>query len=304
MHGIFSCRDAPAAQNIGRLPFDLAGFTDGYSRMSKTWGFNEFIRVYYKFLDQRSTLIYHYQPAATKIENSISPLLEIERLKKFQSLLDILLEIKPKAHNMRVSLILEAMDCVMVEIYDVYSRICSGIAKVLMRIHDAEKPEAEMALVVVHKAMKQGDKLADYFEFCKEFGVLNANECPEVTQIPEEDILELERIIDGVSNKVNPTQVTQSNKDSNLTAKTNVSEAENKKETKVAMETVVTDDWVIFEEDHMKQMDGAMVCFSNPKKGSIGGIDDRLPLISIDNQMVTAATYNNNQLMIMDLIKL
>ncbi|KAF2305704.1 hypothetical protein GH714_007667 [Hevea brasiliensis] len=182
MHGVFCCK-TPAVLRIGRLPFDLSNFSDGHSKSGKMWGFNAFVRSYYAFLDQRSALLYEQR------KQTEDPMVqELLKLQNWQILLDLLLRIKPRNSNMRENLILEAMDCVIVEIFDVYSKICNGIAKILLGIYSAGKLEARMALKVLQKAMTQGEDLALYFEFCRDFGVFNAMEVPKVTHIPEEDI--------------------------------------------------------------------------------------------------------------------
>ena len=111
MHGVFCCK-TPAVQRIGRLPFDLSNFTDGHSKQAKMWGFNTFIRSYFSFLDQRSALFYVQQ------NQTEEPMVqELVKLRNWQSLLDMLLQIKPMADNMKEVLITEAMDCVIIEIY-------------------------------------------------------------------------------------------------------------------------------------------------------------------------------------------
>lgn len=234
MHGIFCCNDVPAAQRIGRLPFDLSDFTDGHSNRSNSWGFNLFVRNYFAFLDQRSALVYQYQLHNKRKREK--PILEqeLESLHEYQSLLDVLLEIKPRAHNMKVGLILEAMDCMIIEIYDVYDRICNGIAKVLWRMRAATREEAAMALDVLQKAAKQGGQLSSYLDFCKDFGVSNAHDCPPVMQIQVRDIVELERLINGI-----PT----GNDEGDLGIMYGEDEDE------LALRTTVTDNWVIFEDD-------------------------------------------------------
>ncbi|MCD7454412.1 hypothetical protein HAX54_024811 [Datura stramonium] len=64
-------------------------------------------------------------------------------IQKLQYLLDILLEIRPLCDEAVVPLVLEAMDCVMIEVFDVYSRICNGIARILIILLEVE---ASMAL--------------------------------------------------------------------------------------------------------------------------------------------------------------
>ncbi|GLT53831.1 hypothetical protein SLA2020_270740 [Shorea laevis] len=202
MHGVFHCK-IPAVQMIGRLPFDLSNFSDGHSKRGRTWGYNAFVRAYFLFLDQKSAfLASEMKLQKGRIRQTEEPFTEdLTRLQKWQSLLDVLLQIKPQGENMIVTLILEAMECVIVEIFEVYSRICGGIAHALLRVYETGgKVEAEMALKVLQKARVQGEELTLYFEFCRDIGVMNASEFPKIEQIPDEDIRDLERIIsNGVS---------------------------------------------------------------------------------------------------------
>jgi hypothetical protein len=198
VHGVLCCK-VTSLQEIRRLPFDLSDFSDGHSRPSKTWGFNAFIRAYFSFLDQYSFFLSdqirrrHKKPQLDSVNQ------ELERIEKLQSLLHMLLQIRPMADNMKKTLILEAMDCVVIEIFDIYGRICSAIAKLLIKIHPAAgKAEAVIALKIVKKATSQGEDLALYFEFCKEFGVSNAHDIPKFVTIPEEDIKAIEKVINGV----------------------------------------------------------------------------------------------------------
>lgn len=118
-----------------------------------------------------------------------------------QTLLDILLEIRPLSDSAIVPLVLEAMDCVMTEIFYVYSKIRLGIARVLSRINSVGKVKAIMALKIIKKAMVQTVELSLYFEFSRDIGVRNAEIKSIVDQIPHEKIKELEEIINGVSDK-------------------------------------------------------------------------------------------------------
>ncbi|CAK7326867.1 unnamed protein product [Dovyalis caffra] len=245
MHGVFCCK-TPAVQRIGRLPFDLSNFTDGHSKPAKMWGFNLFVRSYFCFLDQRSALLYVQQ------NQTEEPMVqELVKLKNWQSLLDMLLQIKPQAENMKKALISEAMDCVIIEIFDVYSRICKGIASVLMRIYSAGKLEATMAFKILQKEKVQGEALAKYFEFCRDFGVFNALEVPKVTQIPEADIKDLERIINGVPEATGYKNSTNNEDIDNkaIVVREDVANIVKGKEGNSRLKTIITDKWEVFEED-------------------------------------------------------
>lgn len=237
MHGVFCCK-LPAVQKIGRLPFDLSNFVDGYSSLSKTWGFNMFVRAYFAFLDQKSALLsMELNERRQRNKETEEPMLqELVKLQKWQILLDMLMQIKTQAEGMNLGLVLEAMDCVIIEIFDVYSRICNGIATVLVRVYGAGKIEAGMALEVLEKANVQGEALSSHFEFCREIGVLNASEFPKIERIADEDFRELERIINGISEK-----------------NQNMSE---QIESKRVLETVITDKWEIFYHEDLKINNG------------------------------------------------
>lgn len=252
MHGVFCCK-IPAVQRIGRLPFDLSSFNDGHSKSSVSWGFNNFIRAYYAFLDQRSAFM--YEQSKQREEPMMQ---ELNKLRSLQNLLDLLLQIKPRTKTMHVTLILEALDCVVIEIYDVYSRICNGIARVLTRIYSARPGEVAMALNVLHKANEQGEELSLYFEFCRDFGILNMLELPKVTEVPEEDIRVLEGLINGDlenidkedSKKKEDSEMADLNDDNVQEKAVVVKEDEscfnNKKR---LLRTIITDKWEVFDED-------------------------------------------------------
>ncbi|XP_016433480.2 putative clathrin assembly protein At1g25240 [Nicotiana tabacum] len=263
MHGVYSSK-LPAIQRIGRLPFDLSNFKDGHSNPSKMWGINGFVRAYFTYLDQKSSLLFMNLQERKNLQNldsiinknvvvegRYSMIQDLVMLQKLQFLLDMLLEIRPLCHTAIVPLVLEAMDCVMIEVFDVYSRICNGIARILLRIYSAGKVEASMALRIVQKATIQGEELSLYFELCRSIGVKNAAECPRVEQIPDEDIKELEGIINGVSEKASqmPQLVTKA-----IVVHETGDDHQNLEEQSKLM-TVITDRWETFDED-LKQNDG------------------------------------------------
>ncbi|KAK5839173.1 putative clathrin assembly protein At1g25240 [Gossypium arboreum] len=279
MHGIFHCK-APVVQMMQRLPFDLSTFSDGHSKPSKTWGFNSIIREYFAFLDQRAAIFLEQdnQNNNNKVEERSLLVQQLLKLEKWQSLLDLLLHIRPRAENMKVRLIMEAMDCVIIEIYDVYSIICNEIAKISLKIYSVTKHEAAMALRVLQKAMKQSEELSLFFEFCKEYGVLNSTELPTVTRIPEEDVEELERIMNGVSVPEKTINYKEGFEEMNQMEMTAVVE----EDTRGTLRTIITDKWVVFDENDEKQYG-----FSNETK--IVAEDDAgkdhllLPLVPINN---------------------
>ncbi|XP_009608501.1 putative clathrin assembly protein At1g25240 [Nicotiana tomentosiformis] len=256
MHGLYSTR-LPCVQRIGRLPFDLSNFEDGHSRKHQMHGINAFIRAYFAFLDQKSSLlcmelhekrsnnnmmiIMHNLDVEEKENYSIvQDLVVVQRL---QSLLDVLLEIKPLSDSAIVPLVLEAMDCVMTEIFDLYSRIRNGIARVLSKINLFGKVEATMALKIIKKANIQAEELSLYFEFNRDIGVRNAEVCPIVEQISNEDIKEIEEIINGVSD-------TAQKSDEMVRAIVVHENFGEKKDLKSNLRTIITDRWETFDEEN------------------------------------------------------
>ncbi|PON83775.1 AP180 N-terminal domain containing protein [Trema orientale] len=255
IHGIICCK-IPAVQRIGRLPFDLSSFADGHSRPSKAWGFNVFVRAYFAYLDQRSMLIVSETKAMMAAASSRPDLAEeLERLATWQALLDLLLQVRPQAENVRkVGLIFEAMICVVTEVFEVYGRIRRAIDRAVSRVYDASpsspppgKAEACLAIGILRKARAQGDELSFFFELCREMGVLNASFCPRVDRIPdEEDFREIERIIDGVSKRELSLDCGDHDHDDQDCAIVVVDHGESEN---YSSKTIITDKWEVFDDD-------------------------------------------------------
>lgn len=174
-------------------------------------------------------------------------------------------------------LVLEAMNNLVIEVFDVYSRICNGIAQVLLKIYESPaKTEASLALRVVQKAAAQVEDLCEYLEICREMGVLNASQCPKLEKIPEEDIKELEQIINGKSNngkrKINNNNNNSRDDDDDeqkvekeekmgmifLMREREINEGKImseviKKGSKRVLKTVITDKWEIFDNGSSQQ---------------------------------------------------
>ncbi|KAE9610565.1 hypothetical protein Lal_00029695 [Lupinus albus] len=253
MHGVFSV-DIPVMQKMGRLPFDLSNFSDGHMNPSKAWAFNAFVRAYFLYLDQKSAFLSSEakrmndrikQRNYKDVEVEETLMEELEKLQKLQGLIDMLMQIKPRNMNMNVGLILEAMDCVIVEVFDTYSKFCNMIARVLLRIYDiGGKVEAGIALKVLQKATIQGDELTLYIEFCRDIGVLNASQCPRIQKISEEDIQDLEKIISGAS-EMKKLEGNVANDDDNKAIVVRQCE----KEFENGLTTVITHQWEVFNDD-------------------------------------------------------
>ncbi|XP_054793534.1 putative clathrin assembly protein At1g25240 [Prosopis cineraria] len=249
MHGIYCCNIA-VIQNMGRLPFDLSNFSDEHANPDRA----------------RNPPLYpwNFRDRANRAKKTEDTLMEeLEKLQAMQDLIDMLLKIKPEYLNLQKALILEAMDCVIVELFDVYSKFCKGIARALLRIYDiGGKTEASVGLKVLRKAAIQSGQLSAYFDFCREIGVLNASQCPKMERFPEGYIQDLERIINGADEK----ESLKSDKDEGKAMVFNVNAIACKDERKGSdgMKTVITKKWEVFD-DEMVLHDGAKATFStNP----------------------------------------
>lgn len=233
---------------IGRLPFDLSAFTDRHSHPHNAWPLNAFVRSYFAFLDHKSIILFHNPPqeppaaadtyhrkittsTSSSSLSSFSVSQDLNTLRNLQGLLDILLQVRPHPEVAASPLVAEAMDIILLEVHDIYHRICIGIARVLLRIYMVGKADAKVALQIVHKATLQGEALTLYYDFCTEHGFITNLDCPKVKQIPEEDIRELEDIIKGPS----PSTPT---KEHIMTPKTE-------------LKTVITQHWETFDDDQM-----------------------------------------------------
>ncbi|KAL5995496.1 hypothetical protein ACLOJK_025558 [Asimina triloba] len=195
VHGVF-CTKLSALRNLPRLPFDLSNFHDRYSDPARAWGFSLLVRSYYAFLDHKSSFTAHDDDDDDEMRQGGCGRISIARLQRLQTLLDLLLQIKPYSDGMEVALVLDAMDCVLIEIFEVYSGICDGVAAMLCSLFSLNKGEAAMALRILETVTAQNAMLADYFDDCRRMGVLNAMELPGVEQqIPEEDISDIKGII-------------------------------------------------------------------------------------------------------------
>ncbi|KAK7310388.1 hypothetical protein RJT34_07866 [Clitoria ternatea] len=298
IHGVF-CFDLPPVQNLGRLPFDLSHFSDGHMNPQKAWAFNAFVRSYFAYLDQKSAFVRleaaknDKKKRGNNKETEETVMEELQRLEKLQGLIDLLLQIKPRNESMNVVLVLEAMDCVMDEVMEVYGKFCKLLHSVVLRVIDmGGKEEASVGHNVVRKAELQGDKLFTYFDFCRDIGALD--ECPEIVKIDKKDIQELERIRDGCALEKKNLGGDYNNSDDSIAivvrdCSTNAAISDQMLLDNKDLKTVITDKWEVFEDDD----------FLVDVKGNISNVISA-PLALTNNPFVDAFTlvpytpiYNN-----------
>lgn len=249
-HGLLLRSDlAPRAERLGRVPFDLADFRDRSAASSNSSGFSAFVRAYFRFLDTRSLFAAQEIGGANDDDDEDA---RLDRVSKRQHLLELLMQIRPYGDGMEQNLVLEAMDCVVIEIFEVYSQVCTGIARFLVSVLGSApttpRPRAgetvEMArrrrgvqgMRVLRKAAEQSAQLSSYFELCRSLGVLNAAEFPAVERVPDDDIRDLEKLIMA---HAEDSSKLEDNEAKALVAMEKAS---------VASNTVVTREWVVFDE--------------------------------------------------------
>ncbi|CAL9114000.1 unnamed protein product [Musa textilis] len=180
---------------------------------------------------------------------------DLDKLERLQVLLDLLMQIRPYADGMEVSLVLEAMDCVVIEIFEVYSSICSGIAHFLVGIlgpdqygamTEARRRRGRVGMRILRRAAAQNSQLSSYFDLCRALGVLNAAELPPVEGIPEKDMDDLERMVLG------GTTGSDEEAAAVAVAGNGGGRAEREVQGKTSeghFGTVITKEWVVFEDE-------------------------------------------------------
>jgi hypothetical protein len=250
-HGLLLRSDlAPRAARLGRVPFDLADFRDRSKTSSNSSGFSAFVRAYFRFLDTRSLFAAQEINATNNDEDDDDA--RLDRVAKRQHLLELLMQIRPYGDGMEQNLVLEAMDCVVIEIFEVYSQVCTGIARFLVSVlgsapttprpragetvEAARRRRGVQGMRVLRKAAEQSAQLSAYFELCRSLGVLNAAEFPAVERVPDDDIRDLEKLI--MAHAEDSSKV-EDNEAKALVAMEMAS---------VASKTVVTREWVVFDE--------------------------------------------------------
>ncbi|KAK9074915.1 hypothetical protein SSX86_003234 [Deinandra increscens subsp. villosa] len=277
LHGVFCCK-VPGIQEIGELPSDLLlNVREKRIKYGKTSDVNTFIQAYYAFLDQKSSFIsLHSQERIKRAvvssgdetnreEKQKSMMQDLIWLQKLQGLIDTLLRIRPKSSRTINVLVLEAMDCVMIEIYDIYSRISIGIGTVLMTVYSAGKNEAVIVLPILQKAKVQSEQVSLFFEFCRDIGVGNTSECPKMENIPEEVIQELKDIISGDSEQPRSKNFPEEEVKSVIVVTNHKLNKTHDHNSNLSLKTVITDEWEVFEE---QQKSNPRLASSPPAKNN------------------------------------
>ncbi|CAL5064098.1 unnamed protein product [Urochloa decumbens] len=253
-HGLLlRSRLAPPAERAGRVPFELADFRDRSSSLA----FSAFVRAYFRFLDYRSLFAAQEEDDSDGANDNDYRAAQLDRIAKRQYLLELLLQIRPYGDGMEVPLVLEAMDCALVEVFQVYSEICTGITRFLVSgVPGPSKPPVSKAAAaagvkVLWRAAEQSARLASYFELCRGLGVVNARRLGPAAFVglKDDDVRNLERIlmIDA-----------RDDGDEAAVQGTTPADVKNAAGSAPAIATVVTTEWVAFDDE--KPSAGVAAC--------------------------------------------
>uniref|UniRef100_A0A0E0M1W2 AP180 N-terminal homology (ANTH) domain-containing protein n=1 Tax=Oryza punctata TaxID=4537 RepID=A0A0E0M1W2_ORYPU len=129
---------SPRAARVGRVPFELADFRERSAPRGKSTAFSAFVRAYFRFLDYRSLLSADEDIAGDgDTDHGVA---RLDRITKLQYLLELLLQIRPYCDGTELPLVLEAMDCGLIKILQVYGEICTGVALFLIGVHAPTRP--------------------------------------------------------------------------------------------------------------------------------------------------------------------
>lgn len=273
-HGLLILRQG----RVAPFQLDLAEFRDRSSSPAKSVAFSSFVRAYHRFLDYRSLLAAQEEVDDTNGADRSSEsdyyrmTRQLDRITRLQVLLDLLLQIRPCADGMDVPLVLEAMDCALIEVFQLYGEICTGVTRFLVSSGVPDGPirarprrmgrtVASAGVRVLWRAAEQSAQLGSYLELCRGLGVVNARRLPAAAfdRLRHEDVRLLERIImDDV-------------RDDEDAATDDVPEGEapvHVKDDTVSATTVVTTEWVAFGEE--KPSGSHVPCEGQSDEGRVG----------------------------------
>uniref|UniRef100_J3MXZ9 AP180 N-terminal homology (ANTH) domain-containing protein n=1 Tax=Oryza brachyantha TaxID=4533 RepID=J3MXZ9_ORYBR len=193
-HGVLLRSDV--SPRAGRVPFELADFRDRSAPPAKSLAFSAFVHAYFRFLDYRSLLAAEQNIKAD--DDTDRCVARLDRVTKLQFLRELLLQIRPYGDGMEVPLVLEAMDCALIKIFQVYSEIC--VERFLAGVPGPAAPgplhtPAAAGIKILWRAAEQSAQLSSYLELCRSLGVVNARRLPAFQRLPDEDVRELGRLL-------------------------------------------------------------------------------------------------------------
>lgn len=123
---------------------------------------------------------------------------KLEILPQLQSLIDRVIECKPKGAAARSFLIQCALKYIVRDSFFCYTNFRSEISTVLDHLIQLPYRNCMMAFNVYNKAAVQSDNLSEFYDWCKSVGLCGIYEYPFVDRIPEIQIQALENFLNGM----------------------------------------------------------------------------------------------------------
>ncbi|KAI3516838.1 hypothetical protein L1887_15916 [Cichorium endivia] len=123
---------------------------------------------------------------------------KLEILPQLQSLVDRVIECRPKGVAARSFLIHGALKYIVRDSFFCYTTFRSEIVAVLDHLIQMPYRSCMMAFGVYKKAAVQADHLSEFYDWCKSVGLCGIYEYPSVDRIPEIQIQALENFLSGM----------------------------------------------------------------------------------------------------------
>ncbi|KAL8218545.1 hypothetical protein R6Q57_021918 [Mikania cordata] len=183
---------------------------------------------------------------------------KLEILPQLQSLIDRVIECKPKGAAARSFLIQCALKYIIRDSFFCYNNFRTEIVAVLDHLIQMPYRSCMMAFGVYKKAAIQADHLSEFYGWCKSFALCGIYEYPFVDRIPEIQIHALENFLDGM------WQLTESCSSNGSPLTSTVESSSNSMEDEKPL--VRFNNWVQFDDgditkDHENEEENALIRF-------------------------------------------
>ncbi|MFS7960660.1 putative ANTH domain, ENTH domain, phosphoinositide-binding clathrin adaptor, domain 2 [Helianthus anomalus] len=180
---------------------------------------------------------------------------KLEILPQLQTLIDCVIDCKPKGAAARSFLIQCALKYIIRDSFFCYNNYRCEIVSVLDHLIQLPYRSCMTAFGVYKKAAVQADHLSEFYDWCKSVGLCGSYEYPFVDRIPEIQIQALESFLDGI------WQLTESSSSSPMasTVESSSSSLEDEKP------LIRFNNWVQFDDDE-KNEEHALITFATNDK--------------------------------------
>ncbi|KAJ0764748.1 putative ANTH domain, ENTH domain, ANTH domain superfamily protein [Helianthus annuus] len=183
---------------------------------------------------------------------------KLEILPQLQTLIDCVIDCKPKGAAARSFLIQCALKYIIRDSFFCYNNYRCEIVSVLDHLIQLPYRSCMTAFGVYKKAAVQADHLSEFYDWCKSVGLCGSYEYPFVDRIPEIQIQALESFLDGM------WQLTESSSSSPIasTVESSSSSLEDEKP------LIRFNNWVQFDDDE-KNEEHALITFATNDNNNV-----------------------------------